>query len=274
MTPKCESFLFCILVFLVNFHETDIGTKEWISMGFSVRIAICDDEVIYRENLKTECKMFFAEYSHESLWPGVPEISEFSTGKELIMSDQDYDILFLDIEMLGQDGIRIKEYFAEYHEKTRIIFMTCHDERVMEAFGKNVVSFLVKPLNSKDFRKVLKKTLDDICGQVLELEENGEPLIIPVRQIKYIEAQDKYTMIVMENKRYLLRRTIKFWEETLPRQDFCRIHKSYLLNLDYFEKTGDQIVLDRDKTVKLSRKMKREILEQYREYLRRKVRVM
>ncbi|MDE5700050.1 MAG: LytTR family DNA-binding domain-containing protein, partial [Lachnospiraceae bacterium] len=183
-----------------------------MSMGFPVRIAICDDEVIYRESLKTECRMFFTEYSHESLWPGVAEISEFSTGRELIASDHDYDILFLDIEMPGQDGISVKEYFAEYHEKTRVIFMTCHDERVMEAFGKNVVSFLVKPLNSKAFRKVLKKTLDDICGRVLELEENGEPLIIPVRQIKYIEATEKYRMAVMESKIYLLRRTMTLLE--------------------------------------------------------------
>lgn len=237
-------------------------------------IAVCDDEQVYRESMVNECMIFFREYNSQGFFAEVPKICCFSSGRELIASGQEYDILFLDIEMPGQDGISIKDYFEERHGQTRIIFMTCHDERVMEAFGKNVVSFLVKPLNSKDFRKILKKTLDGICGQVLELEENGEPLIIPVRQIKYIEAQDKYTMVVMENKHYLLRRTMKFWEEMLPHQDFCRIHKSYLLNLDYFEKTGDKVVLDRDKTVKLSRKMKREILEQYREYLRRKVRMI
>ena len=99
-------------------------------------------------------------------------------------------------------------------------------------------------------------------------------IFIPVRQIRYIEAQDKYTTVVTEKGRYLFRRTMRFWEETLPRQDFCRIHKSYLLNLEYFEKTGDMVELDKDKAVKLSRGKKQEIVEQYKAYLRRKIREM
>ncbi len=176
--------------------------------------------------------------------------------------------------MPEQDGIRVKEYFEGYHRQTRIIFMTCHHERAVEAFGKNVVSFLVKPLNIVTFHRALAKTLADIRGQVLELEENGKQIFIPVRQIRYIEAQDKYTTVVTEKGRHLFRRTMRFWEETLPRQDFCRIHKSYLLNLEYFEKTGDMIMLDKDKAVKLSRGKKQEIVEQYKAYLRRKIREM
>ncbi|MDE7274688.1 MAG: LytTR family DNA-binding domain-containing protein [Lachnospiraceae bacterium] len=239
-----------------------------------LNIAVCDDEQVYRESMVNECMIFFREYNSQGFFAEVPKICCFSSGRELIASGQEYDILFLDIEMPEQDGISIKDYFEERHGQTRIIFMTCHEERVMEAFGKNVVSFLVKPLDVRDFRRVLAKTLDDIRGQVLELEENGEQIFILVRQIKYIEAQDKYTAVVTEKGRYLFRRTMKFWEEMLPHQDFCRIHKSYLLNLDYFEKTGDMVILDTDKTVKLSRGKKQEIVEQYKEYLRRKVRMM
>lgn len=239
-----------------------------------IKIAICDDEYTDRERMINECRCFFQEYDCQGFFAGTPEISGFSSGRELIASSQEYNILFLDIEMPEQDGICVKEYFETYHRQTQIIFMTWHNERAVEAFGKNVVSFLVKPLDISAFRRTLTKTLDDIRGQVLEIEENGERIFILVRQIKYIEAQDKYTAVVMENGRHLFRRTMKFWEGALPHQDFCRIHKSYLLNLEYFEKTGDTVMLDTDKTVKLSRRKKPEIMEQYKEYLRRKVRMM
>ena len=113
----------------------------------------------------------------------------------------------------------------------------------MEAFGKNVVGFLVKPLDAKSFQKVMEKALSDLCGQILEIEENGTTFLIPVRQIKYIEAQDKYTLAVTEEG-------------------------------EYFEKKGEDVRLDQGKTVKISRLKKNEIMEKYREFLRRKVRVM
>lgn len=133
---------------------------------------------------------------------------------------------------------------------------------------------MVKPLYNESFQKVMEKTLSDICGQILEIEENGETLMIPVKQIKYIEAQDKYTLAVTETGEHLMRRTMKFWENTLPCQDFVRIHKSYLVNLEYFDKKGEDVRLDKGKIVRISRLKKHMIMEQYKEFLRRKVKVM
>ena len=240
-------------------------------MGSVIKIAICDDEASCRESMEMMCRDFFEEKKHSD---GTPDIHVFSSGKEMTISDMDYDILLLDIEMPEQDGISIKEYFETNRKQTRIIFTTSHKERILEAFGKNVVGFLVKPLDAESFQKVMEKALSDLCGQILEIEENGTTFLIPVRQLKYIEAQDKYTLAVTEEGEYLMRRTMKFWENALPCQDFVRIHKSYLVNLEYFEKKGEDVRLDHGKTVKISRLKKNEIMEKYREFLRRKVRVM
>ncbi|MBD5458427.1 MAG: response regulator transcription factor [Lachnospiraceae bacterium] len=237
-------------------------------MESGIKIAICDDEAASRENMEMMCRAFFGE---RELSLGMPEIHVFASGKEMTASSGDYDILLLDIEMPEQDGIRIKELFEKNRKRTRIIFTTSHRERVLEAFGKNVVSFLVKPLCKEDFQKAMEKTLSDLCGQVLEIEENGETFLIPVKQIRYIEAQDKYTLAVMETEEYLMRRTMKFWESALPSQDFVRIHKSYLVNLEYFEKKGDEVRLGGGKTVRMSRLRKNGIMEKYKEFLRRKV---
>lgn len=235
-----------------------------------VKIAICDDEAAFNEQMKSLCMEFFRSGKK----PQTADIHTFTSGSRMLASGGDYDILFLDIEMPGQDGIGIKEYFETHHKTTRIIFMTSHKERVLEAFGKNVTGFLVKPVGTEAFCKVMEKTLSDICGQVLEFVENGETFIIPVRQIRYIEAQDKYTLAVTETGQCLMRRTMKFWEETLPEQDFCRIHKSYLINLDCFVKSGDGVLLDKGKKVKISRQKKTEVMRKYKEFLRRKVQGM
>ena len=240
-------------------------------MESRISIAICDDEAAERENMEMMCRASCEERKHSE---GTPDIHVFSSGKEITASSEDYDILLLDIEMPKQDGIGIKEYFEKKRKQTRIIFTTSHKERVLEAFGKNVVSFLVKPLCKESFQKVMEKTLSDICGQILEIEENGETFMIPVKQIKYIEAQDKYTLTVTETGEHLMRRTMKFWENTLPCQDFVRIHKSYLVNLEYFDKKGDEVRLDKGKIVRISRLKKNMIMEKYKEFLRRKVKVM
>ena len=240
-------------------------------MNSTIKIAICDDEATDRENIERMCRTYFED---REVSAEMPDIHVFSSGKEITALEEEYDILFLDIEMPEQDGISIKEYFESKQKQTRIVFTTSHQERVLEAFGRNVVSFLPKPLCGKKFQNVMEKTLTDICGPSLEIEDGGVTLVIPVRQIRYIEAQDKYTLAVTETGEHLMRRTMKFWENSLLSQDFVRIHKSYLVNLEYFEKKGDEVLLDKGKTVKISRLRKNGVIEKYKDFLRRKVNVI
>lgn len=233
-----------------------------------IKIAICDDEAIYRENTEKECKKYFQEKSEEIL------IDFFMSGKELLETERGYDILFLDIEMPDSDGIRVKEFFENNKKETRIIFLTSHEERALEAFGKNVLSFLRKPLKVQEFRKALDRVLTDIQGATLEIEENGELIILQIRQIKYVEAQDKYTTVVTKAGSHMFRKTMKFWEEQLPRQDFGRIHKSFLVNFEFFVKDKEEVILEKNKRVKISRKNKAEVMNQYKMYLRRKAEMM
>ncbi len=237
-----------------------------------LKIAICDDEVIYKENTEKECKSYF----HEETKYFAEEVVffTFSSGNELINSAEEYDILFLDVEMPDGDGIRVKEYFEKNKKNTRIIFLTSHEERAIEAFGKNVLCFLRKPIKEEKFHKALEKALSDIRGTVLEVEENGKVILLPIQQIKYIEVQDKYTIVFAETGSYLLRKTMRFWEEQLSNQYFCRIHKSFLVNLDFFVKEKDEVVLDKNKRVRISRKNKEKVMNEYKEYIRQKAREM
>ena len=235
---------------------------------FMVKIAICDDEEVYRENTEKECKAYFLEKKEEIA------IDFFVSGKELLETEKEYDILFLDIEMPDSDGIRVKEFFENNKKETGIIFLTSHEERVLEAFGKNVLSFLRKPLEVQKFRKAMDKVMIDIQGATLEIEENDELIILPIRQIKYVEAQDKYTTVVTKAGSHMFRKTMRFWEDQLPKQGFGRIHKSFLVNFEFFVKEKDEVILEKNKRVKISRKNKEEVMNQYKGYLRRKVEML
>lgn len=228
-----------------------------------MRIAICDDEKIYRDGIYNLCREQLGEYGvcYEC----------FASGEELLSAEKLYDYLFLDIEMTGMDGIRVKEQLESRGGRTKIIFLTSHDERMIEAFGANVIGFLKKPLTMEAFMAIVRKISAAMHKAAVKWEDAGQEYMLYVDDIRYIEAQDKYTYVATLREKYLVRRTLKEWEAMLSDIDFCRVNRSHLVNLDLFDKTKDVIVLEEGKSIRLSRKYKEAVLEQYRRYLRKRM---
>lgn len=226
-----------------------------------IKIAICDDIKEYRGNVISCCEKYFGNKA---------EISCFSSGEELLASTEEYDILFLDIEMSEIDGIMVKNQFEAADKQTKIIFLTSYEERVFEAFGKNVVAFLRKPLKWDAYKEAMDRLKLFEKEEWIEVDCDGQVKLILVSDIRYIEAQDKYTKAVTRDKEFLVRKSMKEWEVILPEDEFCRVNRSFFINLDLFERHRDEIVIKGGKKIKLSRKNKAEILEKYRNYLRRK----
>lgn len=231
-----------------------------------MQIAICDDQKIYIDDIIAHCKKAFAG---ECL-----NFESYTFGEELLASDLESDFLFLDIEMSGIDGIDVKEFLEQKNVPTKIIFLTSHEERMIEAFGSNVIGFLHKPLQQDAFDKIVSKMKRLLNREMVAWEEAGKEYAVCAEDIRYIEAQDKYSCVATEQEKYLVRRTIKEWETILPKPDFCRVNRSYLVHLKVFDKSQNEITLEVGKTVRLSRKNKDEILAQYKEYLRKKAEEM
>lgn len=103
-----------------------------------MKIAICDDQKIYRDDILAHCKRLLCEEG------SVYKV--YTSGEELLTSGEMFDFLFLDIEMTGMDGIQVKELLEQQSIQGKIIFLTSHEERMREAFGANVIGFLRKPV--------------------------------------------------------------------------------------------------------------------------------
>ncbi len=228
-----------------------------------MRIAICDDQKVYREDIVEHCKRLL---QGENV-----SYSCFGSGEELLAAEEWFDFLFLDIEMSGMDGIQVKDLLEMQKVQAKIVFLTSHEERMIEAFGANVIGFLQKPVQEEKLLPVIEKMKLFLDRKTVEWEDDGRLYTVYAEDIQYIEVQDKYTNVVIGEKRHLVRRSLNEWEELLPESDFARANRSCLVNLCLMERMNSEIRLEDGKTIPIGRKYKKDIEEKYRRYLRKQM---
>lgn len=212
-----------------------------------VRIIIIDDETPAREIIKH----YLAEVE------GIEIIAECSDGFSGLKSISSLkpDLVFLDIQMPRLTGIEMVEVMTE---RPQIIFITAYDQYAIRAFELNAVDYLMKPFQKRRFLEAVSKAIGKIhdgkndtkpASQLLSKRpEPDAPInrfvvrkgnaisLIPVEQVRYIEAQDDYIMIYYSEGKVLKQQTMKYCEDNLPPKDFVRVHRSYIVNVAEIKK--------------------------------------
>ena len=120
-----------------------------------MRIAICDDEKNIRELIRNKVTRQYPE----------AEIVFFSSGEELLLSDCQIDILFLDIQMSGRNGMEIAKELRLKDKNVIIIFVTAVEEYVFHAFDVGAFHYIVKPIDDTKFTDVLHRAADELNSQ-------------------------------------------------------------------------------------------------------------
>ena len=119
-----------------------------------IRIAVCDDNFIFVNEVKQICEEYFASKNENC------HVECFSCGEEVLHAvDLAWDVLFLDIEMGKISGIEVKDQLLEKNCETQIVFLTSHNECMKEAFGRNVVGFIEKKNITDELSVILKKNI-------------------------------------------------------------------------------------------------------------------
>lgn len=187
---------------------------------------------------------------HES----VEIVAECPDGYCGLMSikEQNPDLIFLDIQMPKLTGFELLEVLDERPE---IIFTTAFDEYAIRAFDLNAVDYLLKPFPEKRFDEAVEKAVariikgEDKSKNIRKLTEEriegAGPLnrivirkgnaisFIPVKSIRYLQAEDDYVMIYHLNGKALKQQTMKYYEQHLSPDEFVRIHRSYLASIEH-----------------------------------------
>lgn len=207
-----------------------------------IRTVIIDDETPARDIIKHYLK----ELDYIEV---IAECADGFSGLKTISSMKP-DLVFLDIQMPRLTGIEMLEVLTE---KPEIIFSTAYDQFAIRAFELNAVDYLLKPFPKRRFLDSVKKATDKIrsgtgkkepASQLLSKKPDmSSPVnrivvrkgnainLIPVDQVHYVEAQDDYVMIYHSGGKALKQQTMKFYEENLPKTDFVRIHRSYIVKV-------------------------------------------
>lgn len=232
-----------------------------------MRIGILDDEKIWRQHIKECCMQYLNGNAVEF------ECVEFTSGEEVIeycnnVENDRIDLLFLDIEMPGLDGIQVKNAVQHMDIIYRIVFVTNYDSFVRDAFGFKVIGFLSKPSDVTSVGKEIENVLRDLEINVLLPVEGLEGVYL--EDLRYITSKGNYVYFYLKNKSepVVLTMQIGEVEKKLEGLPVVRVHKSHMVNLmaiSSFEKNN--VSVDSVESIPVGRKYMPVVKELYHDYL-------
>lgn len=197
-----------------------------------LHIVICDDEKYMSDKIRRMVSDFFRRKNMEI------EISQFSGGEELLKYDRTIDILFLDIQMNGIDGMETARKLRSRKFKGFLIFITVLEEMVFQSFEVQAYDYLVKPIEEGRFDKTMERLMDSMrnAGETSLLVQKGyESSIISFDDIVFCEIIDRKVYLHLVSSEI-----VDFYErieklETKLDGRFFRCHRSFLINLKYLK---------------------------------------
>lgn len=233
-----------------------------------LRILIVDDEPLARERVRA---MLRSDSSAEI-------IGECGNGTDAIATirEQRPDVVFLDMQMPGADGLQVVNELP-LTDRPAIIFVTAHDRFAVDAFGVNATDYLLKPFDQERLKKALQRAADQIrtrrAGDLnakletlladtppapkkpgrLAFKSDGRVVFLKPEEILWVEAADNYVVLhIVDAPRLMLRETMSALEERLG-SEFARVNRSAIVRLDQVKELqptfhGDYTVVLRDGT--------------------------
>ncbi len=222
-----------------------------------MKIAICDDE----KNIRTYLSALVRKQGMEC------EITEYATAEDYFSGGEEYDILFLDIELdcpePGMDGMGMARRIRgmEDIKQPIIVFVTGYEKYVYDAFDVGAFQYLLKPVDEQRFAEVFQRAVKQAVSdaeqgkKVLVVQYGSTGKTIPLNDIYYMESQNHKIAVHFKDGVLEYYAKIGDLEEELQGQ-FCRIHKGYLINLSYvdeYNKTevtltnGDKLLISKYK---------------------------
>ena len=201
-----------------------------------LRAMIVDDEAPARSELR-----FLLEETGR-----VEEIAEASSAREAVekLMEGRPDVLFLDISMPKTNGMQLAEALHKLKNPPSVVFVTAYSEYALEAFGVDAVDYLMKPVETDRLDRALDRIEERGKGQQqapqppaerIPVEKSGRKVLVPIDQIRYIEAKDEYSCIYTDTDRYLSVISLAQLEAKLAPHGFFRVHRGYIVNLQYVE---------------------------------------
>lgn len=200
-------------------------------------VAICDDEKIFRDELKSSIFRYKAEHRLHI------DVYEYATGDGLLNSGKTFNIIFLDYQMPGIDGLETARILRSKNLSCCIIFVTSFPQFMLDSFEVQPFRFLIKPIADSQIDSLMTAYIrqQKLLAPLIVIND-GEQLIIPSKDILYLEGDGKYCTVRTMNRTYHSSKTLAQVHSLLPQHCFYRSHKSYVVNLHSIQSFDKEMV--------------------------------
>ncbi|WIH06762.1 LytTR family DNA-binding domain-containing protein [Xanthomonas translucens pv. graminis] len=198
-----------------------------------MKVVIADDEPLARERLRA----LLAEH------PGVEVLAEAGNGLEALRACADLhpDLVLLDIAMPGIDGLETARHLASFEPRPAVVFCTAYDAHALSAFEAAAIDYLMKPVRAERLAAALERARTFMAGRssatTLPSQQRrshlcarlrGSLRLIPVDDIHYLQAEEKYVVVHHARGEDLIEESLKSLEEEFAER-FVRIHRNCLV---------------------------------------------
>ena len=228
-----------------------------------MNIAVCDDE----PQILASTKAYLEEY------PMDLSVNVFSSGEQLLKSSITYEIILLDIDMQGKNGIDTAAEIRKNDKQVKIIYITNYTDYTIFAFAVHAFAYLLKPLNKQELFAQLDEAFSYMKSepQFLEFDTSEGILKIGTTDILYFEYLGRLVMLHTQEKVYSMRKKITVLAKELEPFDFCMPHKSFIVNLSAIKRiSGYDIYLTDEARIPLSQKKSSAFRRTLNQYLSQK----
>ena len=198
-----------------------------------MRVVIADDEPLARERLRG----LLGEL------PGVEVVAEAENGEQALhaCAELQPDVVLLDIAMPGLDGLEAARHLATFEPRPAVVFCTAYDAHALSAFEAAAIDYLMKPVRAERLAAALERARTFLAGRsgqpsspsqqartLLCARLRGSLRLIPVEDIHYLQAEEKYVVVHHARGEDLIEESLKSLEEEFAAR-FVRIHRNCLV---------------------------------------------
>ncbi len=232
-----------------------------------IKFAICDDEPVMAQEFSNQLSQYMSEEQIKSYC-----VNSFSSGRSLLESGCDFDVIFLDIQMERPNGMETAKMLRQRKNNSLLIFVTVLKEYVFDAFEVEAFDYLIKPLDIGHFKRTMDriiKSLQQREAKSIVVQRGTSCEVILLEKILYCEVQGRKIYIHQDNGK--VTDYYDKLEDLEQRMDgrFFRCHRSYLVNLEYVRGShAGQVLLTQGIKIPVSRLRERDLTQALLRYMK------
>lgn len=232
-----------------------------------IKIAICDDETLMAKEISDHISKYMEEHKTTRYL-----VSSFSSGRSLLESGCDFDLIFLDIQMAHPNGMETAQILREQNHRSLLIFVTVLKECVFDAFALEAYDYLVKPLDSSHFQRTMDravKRLEKRTAKRIVIQQGASCQVVALSKIVYCEVLGRKLYIHQEDGTTIdYYASLGDFEQRVDGR-FFKCHRSYLVNLDHVRGCrAGQVMLSQGGTIPVSRLREQDLTQALLRYMK------